>query len=233
VPPPSSHLRPSRQGGVRSGAVPKVDRAFDRSLLSTRELARLRPLNTPAKIQDFITDRLSCNHEVHGDTVLSVRSVLREKHAHCIEAAFVAACCLWLNGEPPLLLDLHAEGHDYDHVVAVFRRNGCWGALSKSNHLWYRWRDPVYRSLRELAMSYFHEYVDTDGTKTLRSVSVPLDLSRVDPALWITSPDHCWEIVDRLGRLKHTRLLPPGQRRWLRPRDRLERSGNAIVEYPE
>jgi hypothetical protein len=76
---------------VRSGAVPKVDRAFDRSLLSARELARLRPLDTPAKIQNFITDRLSCNHEVHGDTVLSVRSVLREKHAHCIEAAFVAA----------------------------------------------------------------------------------------------------------------------------------------------
>jgi hypothetical protein len=233
VPPPSSQPRQPRQTRTRSSPAPKAGREFDRSLLSARELARLLPLTTPAKIQDFITDRLSCNHEVNGDTVLSVRSVLREKHAHCIEAAFVAACCLWLNGEPPLLLDLHAEGHDYDHVVAVFRRNGCWGALSKSNHLWYRWRDPVYRSLRELAMSYFHEYVNAEGTKTLRSVSVPLDLSRVDPALWITSPDHCWEIVDRLGRLKHTRLLPPGQRRWLRPRDRLERSGNAIVEYPE
>jgi hypothetical protein len=75
--------------------------------------------------------------------------------------------------------------------------------------------------------------VDAGGTKTLRSVSTPLDLSKVDPARWITNPDNCWEIVDLLCKLKHTRLLPPGQRRWLRPRDRLERTGNAIVEYPE
>jgi hypothetical protein len=207
-------------------------RPFDRSLLTRAELARLQPLTTPQKIQDFITDRLSCNHELHGDTVLSVRTVLRERHAHCIEAAFVAACALWLHGEPPLLLDLTAEGHDYDHVITVFRRNGLWGALSKSNHLWYRWRDPVYRNLRELAMSYFHEYVDARGEKTLRSYSRPLDLSRIDPGLWITAEDNCWDVVDRLGRLPHIRLLPPQQRRHLRRRDRFERRGNALVEYP-
>ncbi len=213
--------------------MPRPLPPFDRTLLIPGELARLRPLSTPAKIQDFLTDRLSCNHELAGDTCLSVRAVLREKHAHCIEAAFVGACALWLHGEPPLLLDLHAEGHDYDHVIAVFRRNGCWGALSKSNHLWYRWRDPVYRSLRELAMSYFHEYVDGCGDKTLRSYSQPLDLSRIDPALWITNAGNCWEIVPLLDRLRHTRLLPAGQRRWLRRRDRFERKGNALVEYPE
>src|ERR1043166_4610055 len=126
--------------------------------LSAAEFRVLQRLRTPEKIQDFL-NALPANFEPHGDTCLSVREVLKRRRAHCIEGAFLAACALWINGEPPLLLDLKAT-RDYDHVVALFRRGGCWGAISKTNHLPLRYRDPVYRTLRELAMSYFHEYAN-------------------------------------------------------------------------
>jgi hypothetical protein len=213
--------------------APQASRRFDPRLLDPRDRARLRALDSPARIRAFVTEELACNHEAGGDTCLSVRAVLREGHAHCIEAAFVAACALWMQGEPPLLLDLCAEGHDYDHVVALYRRRGLWGAISKSNRPWYRSRDPVYRSLRELAMSWFHEYCDGDGRKTLRSYGQPLDLSRIDPGLWITRETDCWPIVRLLDRQRHWPLLPSGQRRHVLPRDRFERSLNDHQEYPE
>lgn len=210
----------------------RAPRPFDPALLAPAERARLRALDTPARIRAFVTEELASNHEPDGDTCLSVRAVLREGRAHCIEAAFVAACALWMRGEPPLLLDLCAEGHDYDHVVALYRRGGLWGAISKSNRAWYRSRDPVYRSLRELSMSWFHEYCDGDGRKTLRSYGEPLDLSRVDPALWVTAETHCWPIVRLLDRQRHWRLLPAGQRRHVLPRDRFERGLYDLQEYP-
>src|ERR1700733_3030649 len=143
--------------------------------LSRAQARRLVRLETPARIQSFI-NRLPANFEPNGDTCLSAAEALRQRRAHCIEAAFIAACALWMNGFPPLLLDFQARG-DNDHVVAVFRQFGCWGAISKSNHLWLRWRNPVYRSLRELAMSYFNEYV-AKGRRNLRTYSVPFDLRR-------------------------------------------------------
>ena len=111
----------------------------------------LRTLRTPQRIQEFVIG-LRANFEEQGDTLRSVQGVLKHRKAHCIEAAFVAACALWLNGDPPLLMDLTAH-KDSDHVIAIFKRRGCWGAISKSNHVWLRWRDPVYRTPRELAMS--------------------------------------------------------------------------------
>ncbi|HEV3410188.1 MAG TPA: hypothetical protein VG095_07830, partial [Chthoniobacterales bacterium] len=125
--------------------------------LSRQHATTLARLRTPQKIQDFVSE-LPTNFEPEGDTCLSVAEVLRQRRAHCIEGAFVAACALWMNGEPPLLMDFQATLDD-DHVIALFKRGGCWGAISKSNHIWLRWRDPVYRTPRELAMSYFHEYV--------------------------------------------------------------------------
>ena len=126
----------------------------------------LTSLRTPQRVQEYVS-ALPANFEQGGDSLRSVRGVLRHREAHCLEAAFVAACALWLQGEPPLVMDLTATREDSDHVVTLFRRDGCWGAISKSNHAWLRWRDPVYRSLRELAMSYFHEYFNK-GRKTLR-----------------------------------------------------------------
>ena len=124
--------------------------------LTRAEFAVLRRLRTPEKIQLFLYG-LKQNFERDGETCHSVRVVLRDRRAHCIEGALLAACALWIHGEPPLLLDLQAV-RDFDHVVALFRRNGRWGAISKTNGIGLRWRDPVYRSLRELAMSYLHEY---------------------------------------------------------------------------
>ena len=162
--------------------------------LTVEEGRLLAALRTPQQVQSFIVD-LQANFEHEGDTLRSVRGVLRHRKAHCIEAAFVAACALWLHGEPPLLMDLTAKG-DSDHVVALFRRDGCWGAISKSNHAWLRWRDPVYRSLRELAMSYFHEYFNK-GRKTLRTYSTSVDLRRFAPDTWITNEEDCWEVGAR------------------------------------
>ena len=152
----------------------------------------LRALKTPEQIQEFVIG-LHANFEYQGDTLRSVQGVLTHRQAHCIEAAFTAACALWLQGRPPLIMDLTAKG-DSDHVVAVFRHGRCWGAISKSNHVWLRWRDPVYRSLRELAMSYFHEYTNKHR-KSLRSYSVPVDLRRFPTGMWVTNVEDCWEVV--------------------------------------
>lgn len=196
--------------------------------LTKAESRKLLALTTPWQIQKFVVG-LPANFEPSGDTLRSVRGVLRHRVAHCIEAAFTAACALWLRGEPPLLMDLEAKG-DFDHVVALFRRNGCWGAISKSNHVWLRWRDPVYRSLRELAMSYLHEYTDKQR-KSLRAYSVPIDLRRFAPADWVTKEDDCWEVGAALTDVRHYDLLSPAQARALTPRDATEMLANDLVQF--
>jgi hypothetical protein len=196
--------------------------------LSRTHAATLARLSTPERIQDFI-DRLATNFESDGATCLSVAGVLRQRHAHCIEAAYVAACALWVNGQPPLVMDLQARGDD-DHVVALFRRGRHWGAISKSNHVWLRWRDPIYRSLRELAMSYFHEYVMADR-KTLRRYSRAFDLSRFDPKLWITNEDNCWDVGAAIDDTRHYKLLSDGQARRLRRRDKIELRAGSLTAF--
>jgi len=159
-----------------------------------------------------------------------VREVLRARRAHCIEGAMLAACALWVHGEPPLLLDLQAV-RDYDHVVALFRRRGRWGAISKTNGIGLRWRDPVYRSLRELAMSWFHEYYNKRDHKTLRTYSVPYDLRRLQPAQWVTVEDGAWDVVDELEDIRHFKLLAPGQARSVMRRDPFEREVGNLLQY--
>lgn len=196
--------------------------------LTAEEARLLRALSTPRRIQDFLFG-LPANFEEDGATLLSVRGVLRQRRAHCIEAAFVAACALWLQGEPPLVIDMAAR-QDADHVIAVFRHDGCWGAISKSNHIWLRWRDPVYRTVRELVMSYFHEYV-AGPRKTLRSYSRPVDLSRFPPGMWITSEEDCWEVGAALTDVPHLPVLTAAQRRRLVPRDATEVMADDIRQY--
>ncbi len=189
----------------------------------------LRALATPRQIQDYIAS-LPANFEPDGATLRSVRGVLKHRKAHCLEAAFTAACALWLNGEPPLLMDLTAAKGDADHVVTLFRRGRCWGAISKSNHVWLRWRDPVYRSLRELAMSYFHEY--TDGThKTLRTYSRAVDLRRFAPETWVTNDEDCWDVGAALDDARHYRLISPAQAARLELRDEIEVKAGRILQY--
>ncbi|MEW6689508.1 MAG: hypothetical protein AB1452_10515 [Pseudomonadota bacterium] len=208
----------------------KLKRASREVLGLTRaEFALLARLDTPEKIQRFLY-RLKQNFEPGGDTCNSVRTVLRRRRAHCIEGAMLAACALWIHGEPPLLLDLQAV-HDYDHVVALFRRRGRWGAISKTNGIGLRWRDPIYRSLRELAMSYFHEYYNKRDAKTLRTYSRPYDLRRMKPAQWVTDEDGAWDLIDTLEATRHYRLLTPAQARALVRRDPFESRVGNLLQY--
>ena len=197
--------------------------------LSAGEFAVLRRLDTPQKIQCFLY-ALKQNFEPDGDTCRSVREVLRTRSAHCIEGAMLAACALWVHGERPLLLDMRAV-RDYDHVVALFRRHGRWGAISKTNGVGLRWRDPVYRSLRELAMSYFHEYANRRHHKTLREYSVPFDLRRLEPALWVTGKKHAWDVAEALDGLKHSRLLDKKHLKNVVRRDEFERKVGDLLQY--
>jgi hypothetical protein len=199
--------------------------------LTGRERAVLERLATPERIQAFV-DAIPANHEPGGESVLSVRRVLRERRAHCIEAAFVAACAQWLHGHAPLVMHLDCAPTDWPHVVALFRRGGAWGAISKSNHVGLRYRDPVYRTLRELAMSYLHEYVDTRGRRTLVSRSAAFDLRRIDPALWVTAEAPCWEAHDQLAAARHWTLVSARQRARLSRQDPFERCVARIAQYP-
>jgi len=200
--------------------------------LTQSELATLKRLNTPRKIQDFL-DTIPMNFEPEGDTCLSPRRVLRERRAHCIEGAMLAAVALRLHGHRPLLLDLKAHKRDFDHAVAFFRIDGHWGAISKTNHAVLRYREPIYRSTRELAMSYFNEYFLEDGLKTLRSYSVPVDLSRFDHLPWITSEEDVWEIPTALEEARHFPILNRSQLRSLRPADKIEHEMAELTEWKE
>jgi hypothetical protein len=198
--------------------------------LTSAERSLLRRQSSPAQLQAFV-NAIPINFELEGDTCYTVRQVLRHRRAHCIEAALLAACALWLNGEPPLVLDMRAEG-DWDHVVALFRRNGFWGAIAKSNHVALRGRDPVYRSVRELALSYFHEYHNEQGERTLREYSRPFDLRALEPQAWVSGDAGAWEAERRIDLARHYRLFPPSQRRYITPIDEMQWRAKGLVEYP-
>jgi hypothetical protein len=197
--------------------------------LERRVAARLAGLKTPDRIQDFV-NALRWNAEPAGPTARSVAESLRHGEAHCVEGAFVAAAALWIAGEPPLVMDMGAARGDVDHVVALFRRGRAWGAISKSNSPFLRYRDPIYRSLRELCLSYFPQYVKK-RRKTLRTYSVAVDLRRYDPALWVTHPGFCHEVIDALTGARHFSILAPGAEKHLRPIDEIEARSNLLREY--
>ncbi len=182
---------------------------FDR-----REAAVLRKLSSPARIQQFLDAEIGYNKEVHGDTCRSPRRVLRDRVAHCMEGALFAAAALRVLGFPPLIVDLESVRDD-DHIVAVFRQRGCWGAIAKSNYAGLRFREPVYRTLRELAMSYFEHYYNLAGEKTLRAYSRPVNLSRFDSIAWMTAEEDLWVIPEYLNTIPHRRLLTPEMERRL------------------
>jgi len=185
----------------------------------------LKALKTPEKIQRFLDIDIAYNKEPDGDTIRSPRRVLRDKLAHCLEGALLAAAALRVQGFPPLLLDLEAVRDD-DHVLAVFKQHGHWGAIAKSNYSGLRFREPVYRSLRELVMSYFEHYFNASREKTLRNYSRPVNLSRFDRMGWMTAEDDLWPISDHLANIPHLPLLPNGvARRMARVDDRLFAAG--------
>ena len=178
---------------------------MDSNPFNAGERAVFRRLTTPEKIQRFLDD-LPYNKELRGPTCLSPRSVLRERTAHCMEGATFAAAALRMIGHPPLLFDLEAVRDD-DHVIAIFRLRGHWGALAKSNYSGLRYREPVYRSLRELAISYFEHYYNLKREKTLRNYSRPVNLRRFDRMGWMTSEEDIWTVPEYLTTISHTPLL--------------------------
>jgi hypothetical protein len=169
------------------------------------ERAAYRRLTSPAKIQRFL-DELGYNKEPDGPTCRSPRRVLQDSLAHCMEGALMAAAALRVLGHSPLLIDLEAVRDD-DHVLAVFRQRGHWGAIAKSNYAGLRFREPVYRTLRELVMSYFEHYFNLAGQKTLRRYSRPVNLKRFDRIGWMTSQEDVWAIPEYLTTISHTPLL--------------------------
>jgi hypothetical protein len=208
-----------------------VSKKFDNKKvgLTPKELVVFTKLNTPQKIQSFVS-AIPQNFEPNGDSCMSVREVLRTHRALCMEGALFAACALWVHGERPLILDLSAVNDD-DHVVAVFKRNGCFGAISKGNHPYVRYRDPVYRTLRELVMSYFHEYYNLKGKKTLRTYSRLVDLSAFSPELWVTGKD-AWPIAEKLCDVHHYSLISTSSEKQLRPIEEIERRLMRIRNFP-
>ena len=178
-----------------------------------RELDVWRRLRTPEKIQRYLDD-LPYNKEKSGPTCRSPRRVLRDQTAQCMEGALFGAAALRVQGWEPLLLDLEAVRDD-DHVLAIFQQRGCWGAIAKSNYSGLRFREPVYRSLRELAMSYFEHYYNLKGEKTLRTYSRPVNLRRFDSIDWMTSEEELWVIPEYLMTIQHWRLLTAGVERRL------------------
>ena len=174
--------------------------------LDKEEVRVFRKLNTYKKIQKFL-DELPINFEEGGETCMSPRRVLREGKAHCIEGAIFAAAVLKFHGEKPLIVDMESNSFDYDHVICVFEKEGSWGAISKTNHGVLRFREPVYRDIRELIMSYFHEYLDSKGRKNLRSYSMPVNLDMFGSQDWITNEEDVWFIPEHLCEVKHFPLV--------------------------
>lgn len=194
------------------------------------EMEIFRKLDTPQKIQDFL-DNMPINFEESGDTCKSPRLVLRSQSAHCIEGAMLAATALRMQGFKPLVVDMTAASFDQDHVIAVFKRDGFWGAISKTNHAVLRYREPVYRSIRELVMSFFHEYFDDYGRRTLRSYSMPVNLARFDAQGWMTSEKDVWYIPLYLSKVRHIPIVSRSQIARFRKPNILEIEAGKLVQW--
>lgn len=182
---------------------------------TAEERALLASLRSTEQIQELLDATPYSTEPIYR----SPRSVLRDRRAHCLDGALLAAAALRSLGDPPLIVDLRAVRDD-DHVIAIFKRRGRVGAIAKSNVVGLRYREPVYRSLRELAMSYFDDYFNLEREKTLRSYSVPLDLRRWDRLSWMVRDEPIDAIVTRLDDARHHALLTPAMVKALAPVDR-------------
>jgi len=189
--------------------------AFDETLTHS-ERRLLSRLNNPAKIQAHL-DRIPYSAE---DRYRCPLSVLRDRTAHCFDGALFAAAILRRLDYPPLILDILPNDRDDDHLLALYKRDGHWGAVAKSNFVGLRFREPVYRTLRELVMSYFEQYYNVQREKTLRGYTVPLNLKSFDKDHWMTSDEYLERIADRLGEIRNFPVVAPEMAARLSPLDR-------------
>jgi hypothetical protein len=184
--------------------------------LTPREAAFLRGLTPAWRIQRFLDE---VDYDVRGEACRSPRRVLRERTVQCMDGALFAAAALRLQGHPPLIVDLEGVW-DSDHVLAVWREGGCWGAIARSNYSGLRFREPIHRTIRELAISYVEAYFNLRRQKTLRRYSRPVDLSRFDARGWMTAEEDLWYVAEHLVDVRHYRLLTAAQENRLGPVDR-------------
>jgi hypothetical protein len=184
--------------------------------LTPREAKALRRLTPAWRLQRFLDD---LDYDVAGAGCRSPRRVLRERKVQCMDGALFAAAALRLQGRPALIVDLEAVNDD-DHVLAVFREDGGWGALARSNYSGLRYREPIHRTLRELVLTYFESYFNLRREKTLRRYSAPVDLARFDRRGWMTAEEDLWYIAEHLVGIRHYRILTPAQEKALGTVDR-------------
>lgn len=204
-----------------------------KELLNKGERKAFAGLSDARRVQDYL-DTLSINFEPHGETYMCPRRVLETRTAHCFEGALLAAAAMAYHGQKPLLMDLRTSREDEDHVVALYKVNGYWGAVSKTNHAILRYRDPVYASVRELAMSYFHEYVYwKNGKKTLRAYSGPIDVSRYAPEKWVTAGEDLYWLVEHVDSVRHFPIASQKNLKLLRPASKIERDLLNVTEWPD
>ena len=201
-------------------------------LLTPAERRLFARLGTPQKIQDYL-DRLPPNFEPDGDTVMSPRRMMKARVAHCAEGALFAAAVLMFHRKDVWLVDLRARPTDHDHVVAVFKENGRFGAISKTNHSILRWRDPIYKTVRELAVSYAHEYCLPSGQKSLLAFSRPFSLKRYAPARWVTADDELHWLMDALDTSPHEDVAPKRLKQRRSAKIEIEAQGLTEWERPK
>jgi hypothetical protein len=194
--------------------------SFERAL-TRQERQRISRLTSPYKIQLFLDDLVYSEEEVYRCPLRA----MRDGKAHCFDGALLAAALLRRLGYPPRIVDLLPNDRDDDHLLAVYKVDGCWGALAKSNFAGLRFREPVYRGLRELVMSYFEAYFNVEREKTLRRYTVPLNLKAFDQLNWMVSDDRLDDIAGRLDKIRKAPVLTRKQIARLSPVD--ERSCRA------
>jgi hypothetical protein len=202
--------------------------AFER-MLTGAEREILSGLRHPAMIQAFL-DGIAYSTD---DFYRCPLRVLRERVAHCFDGAIFAAAALQRIGYPPLILDMLSNGRDDEHLLALFKADGCWGAVAKSNFVGLRFREPVYRSLRELAMSYFEQYYNLEREKTLRGYTGPLNLRSFDQLNWMTQDEPLERIAERTEEIRRVELLPPAMAERLSPVDERSFRAGLIGADPE
>jgi hypothetical protein len=194
--------------------------AFDR-LLTAAEQDMMSGLRSPVEIQCFL-DEIPYSTD---DFYRCPMRVLRDRTAHCFDGAVFAAAALRRIGHPPLIMDLLSNGRDDEHLLALFKADGHWGAVAKSNFVGLRFREPVYRTLRELAMSYFEQYYNVEREKTLRGYAGPLSLKSFDRFDWMTRDEPLELIAQRTEEFQRIDLITPSMAKRLSPVD--ERSYQA------
>lgn len=178
------------------------DQDFERTL-NKAEYKFLKTLANPARVQAFLDEIPYSTEHVYRCPL----RVLRERIAHCFDGALFAAAMLRRLGYPPLILEMVPNGRDDVHLLALYKRNGHWGAVAKSNFVGLRFREPVYRNLRELVMSYFEQFYNVEREKTLRCYTLPLNLKAFDRMNWMTSDDSLERIAQRLDRVRKIPLF--------------------------